>query len=413
MTSSVSSSPLSYSSTPSPELIKTRLTRKSYHIEIGLIILFLCLTIPSLFFFTLIYRRQTTVIPSTTTTNTFASTPTTDFPFFKTFFPKNFYRKSLINYPQARCMDDSIASYYIRLAGNNQSRWLIYFDGGWFCYSKESCHFRQIYSPKLMTANNLIEKKSLTGIFSSLKEYNIIYAPYCSSDLWSGSSNQTHSHGYDIFQAIFDDLKSDQHFRKAKQIIFTGFSAGGLGLFLNLPNLLTKFSTKIDLRVIIDSGWFIDYPGSINGISKINEGIAYWNTQFPSSCQLKPQYRCFLGSEAIRLFPSRVSIFIIQSLFDQTQLHLDRLNYNSEDFSLKLLDNLRQSSKRISLFAPACSLHGFLFRSLWSQFDIEQRTLASVLNVWLKRRKRTTHLQLIDHRFDSSFCPQREDDDEI
>jgi hypothetical protein len=408
MTSSVSSSPLSYSPTPSPELIKTRLPRKSYHIEIGLIILFLCLTIPSLFFLTLIYRRQTTIISTTS-----ISTPTTDFPFSKSSFQTNFYRKSLVNYPQARCMDNSIASYYIRLATNHTSRWLIYFDGGWFCYSKESCHFRRIYSPNLMTSTNINERQSRIGIFSSLKQYNIIYAPYCSSDLWSGSSNKTHSHGYDIFQAIFDDLKSDQHFQEAKQIIFTGFSAGGLGLFLNLPNLLTKFSSSnIDLRVIIDSGWFIDYPGSINGISKINEGITYWNTQFPSSCQLKPQYRCFLGSEAIRLFPSRVSILIIQSLFDQTQLHLDRLNYNSEDFSLKLLENLRQSNNRISIFAPACSLHGFLFRSLWSQFDIEQRTLASVLNVWLKRKKRT-HLQLIDHHFDSSFCPQREDDDEI
>jgi hypothetical protein len=308
-------------------------------------------------------------------------------------------------------MDNSIASYYIRLA-NSTSRWLIYFDGGWFCYSKESCHFRRIYSPNFMTSNNINERQSRIGIFSSFKQYNIIYAPYCSSDLWSGSSNKTHSHGYDIFQAIFDDLKSDPYFQEAKQIIFTGFSAGGLGLFLNLPNLLTKFSSKIDLRVIIDSGWFIDYPGSINGISKINEGIIYWNTQFPSSCQLKPQYRCFLGSEAIRLFPSRVSILIIQSLFDQTQLHLDRLNYNSEDFSLKVLENLRQSSNRISIFAPACSLHGFLFRSLWSQFDIEQRTLASFLNVWLKRKKRT-RLQLIDHHFDSSFCPQRGDDDEI
>jgi hypothetical protein len=412
MTSSVSSSPLSYSLTPSPELIKTKLNPKSYHIEIGLIILFLCLTIPSLFFLTLIYRRQTSII-STTSTSTITTTIITDSSSssFKSSFHKNFYRKSLINYPQARCMDNSIASYYIRLANNN-SRWLIYFDGGWFCYSKESCHFRRIYSPNLVTSNNFNEKKTLIGIFSSLKQYNIIYVPYCSSDLWSGSSNKTHSHGYDIFHSIFDDLKLDKNFQKATQIIFTGFSAGGLGLLLNLPNLLIKFSLKIDLRVIIDSGWFIDYPGSINGISKINEGIIYWNTQFSSLCQLKPQYRCFLGSEAIRLFPSRVSILIIQSLFDQTQLHLDGINLNSDDFSLKLLDNLRQSSDRISIFAPACSLHGFLFRSLWSQFDIEQRTLSSILNIWLKRKKRT-HLQLIDHRFDSSFCPQREDDDEI
>jgi hypothetical protein len=399
MTSSVSSSPLSYSPTSSPELIKTRSNSKSYHIEIGLIILFLCLTIPSLFFLTLIYRRQTTFVSTTTTT---------DSPFLQS---KHFYRKSLINYPQARCMDDSIASYYIRLSNPNNSRWLIYFDGGWFCYSKESCYFRRIYSPNLITSNNFDEKKSLIGIFSSLKQYNIIYVPYCSSDLWSGSSNTSHSHGYDIFQAIFQDLKSDKHFPQAQQIIFTGFSAGGLGLLLNLPNLLRTFSSNIDLRVIIDSGWFIDYSGSINGISKINEGMIYWNTQIPSSCQLKPQYRCFLGSEAIRLFPSHVRILILQSLFDQTQLHLDKLNFNSNDFSLKLIENLRQSSNRISIFAPACTVHGFLYRSLWSQFDIKQRTLAFVLNVWLKRKKRT-HIQFIDQQFDSSFCPQRENDDE-
>ncbi|CAF1260309.1 unnamed protein product [Rotaria sp. Silwood1] len=407
MTSLVSSSPSSYSSsTPSPELIKINSNHRTYHIEIGLTILFLCLTIPSLFFLTLIYHRETTFISKSS-----SILITTDSPLIKSTLQKNFYRKSLFNYPQARCMDDSIASYYIRLSNTNSSYWLIYFDGGWFCYSKESCNLRRIYSPNLITSNNINEKKSFIGIFSSLKQYNIIYVPYCSSDLWSGSSNKTYSHGYDIFHAIFDDLKFDKQFQNAKQIIFTGFSAGGLGLLLNLPNLLRKFSLTIDLRVIIDSGWFIDYPGSINGISKINEAMIYWNTQIPSTCQLIPQYKCFLGSEAIRLFPSHVSILIIQSLFDQTQLHLDKLYINSNDFSLKLIENLRQSSNRISIFAPACSIHGFLFRSLWSQFDIEQRTLASVLNIWLKRTKRT-HVQLIDHHFDSSFCPHREDDDD-
>jgi hypothetical protein len=85
------------------------------------------------------------------------------------------------------------------------------------------------------------------------------------------------------------------------------------------------------------------------------------------------------------------------------------MNRNSYDYSLKLIDNLRQSSNRISIFAPACPLHGFLFRSSWSKFDIEQRTLASILNVWLKRKKRF-HLQLIDHQFHSSYCPQKDDD---
>ncbi len=374
----------------SPELIQT----KTYHIEIGIIILFLCLIIPSLIILTLIYRRQTLPLSSPKVQSS------------------SFHRISLIDYPQARCMDNTIASYYIRFANNNNnnhSSWLIYFDGGWFCYSEESCEFRRQYSPDFITSKHVNKQKIFTGILSSLKQFNIIYAPYCSSDLWSGSSNKTHSHGYDIFHAIFHH---QNYFPNAQQIIFTGFSAGGLGLFLNLPDLLPKFSPNIDLRIIIDSAWFIDSPDNPNGISKINQGMIYWNTQLSKSCQLPDRYKCLLGSEAIRLFPLSIKILVIQSLFDLTQLQLDKMNnMNSYDFSLKLRDNLHQSSNRISIFAPSCPLHGFLFRSIWSKFHIEQRTLASIVNLWLKRKKRI-HFQLIDYHFQSSYCPQIDDDDQ-
>ena len=58
-----------------------------------------------------------------------------------------------------------------------------------------------------------------------------------------------------------------------------------------------------------------------NGISKINQGMIYSNTQLPSSRQSEARYCCLIGSEAIRCFPSSVQIFIIQSLLDFTQLH--------------------------------------------------------------------------------------------
>ncbi|CAF5194917.1 unnamed protein product, partial [Rotaria magnacalcarata] len=254
-------------------------------------------------------------------------------------------------------MDNSVASYYIHIANNNEhSRWLIYFDGGWFCYSNESCEFRRQYSPNFITSNNFNKEIIFKGIFSSFQQFNIIYVPYCSSDLWSGSSNTTHSHGHDIFHAIFHQ---HNYFSNAKQIVFVGFSAGGIGLLLNLPDLLRKFSPKIDLRVIIDSGWFIDYSNNSHGVSKINQGMNYWNTQISKSCQLTSRHKCLLGSEAIKLFPSNIKIFIIQSLLDLTQLQFDKIHINSYDFSLKLIDNLRQSSNRISIFAPSCPLHGF------------------------------------------------------
>ena len=387
MTSSVSSSPPS-----TPDLIHRKPSPRSYHLEIGMILLFLCLIIPSLTLLTLLFRRES--FPSSSTV--LPSLPSS----------LSFHRISLLDYPQARCMDESIASYYIRYARNNQSRWLIYFDGGWFCYSEESCQFRRQYAPNFITANSFNARIFSTGIFSSWKQFNIIYAPYCSSDLWSGSSNQSHSHGYEIFQAIFHQ---QNYFPSAKQIIFTGFSAGGLGLLLNLPDLFPRFSPTTDLRVLLDSAWFIDCSANPNGISKINQGMIYWNTQLSKSCQLSDRYKCLLGSEAIRIFPSHVKIFVIQSLFDWTQLQLDPMNLNSYEFSLKLRDNLRQSNDRISIFAPSCPLHGFLFRSNWSKFRIEQTTLASAVNLWLKGKKRF-HLQYIDQNFDTSSCPPIDDE---
>ena len=350
---------------------------KFYHVEIGIIILFLCLTVPSLIILTLIYRQQSHPPPP------------------PSILKPTFQRFSLTEYPQARCMDQTIASYYIRRATNNHSRWLIYFDGGWFCYSKQSCEFRRRYSPDFISSNVFNHEKFSTGIFSSFKHFNILYAPYCSSDLWSGSSNETHSHGYNIFHAIFHHRN---YFPDAKQILFTGYSAGGLGLLLNLPDLLPKFSPQIDLRLILDSAWFIDQSDNPNGISTITQGMQYWNTQISSQCQFKQRYKCLFGSQAIQFLPSKLKIFIIQSLFDLTQLQFD----HSNDFSVKLRENLIESRHRLSIFAPSCYQHGYLFRSLWSKYSINQRTLGYYLHMWLKHNK---HLFILDENFQSSSCP--------
>lgn len=366
-------------------------SRSSYPVEIGLVILLLCLILPSLILFVLIARQD--LVTDEAKLN------------------DEFHRIVLDAYPQARCMDESVASYYLRFASSkSDERWLIYFEGGWFCYSIDSCRSRRQYSPRFVTSHaSTLTNQSLTGIFASFKQFNLIYVPYCSSDLWTGSSNSTHSHGHDIFHAIFHH---QNYFPHAKQLVFVGFSAGGLGLLLNLPPILPKFSSQTDLRLMLDSAWFIDYPGLSNGIAKINQGMIYWNSQLPATCQLEPRYRCLFGSEAIRMFPSSIRIFILQSLFDLTQLYLDHVHLDGVDFSSKLLTNLDQSSSRLAIFAPACSLHGFLFRSSWSKFEIEQRTLASVLYRWLKRNNRY-HPRLIDEHFRSSSCPHEDFDHDL
>lgn len=59
-------------------------------------------------------------------------------------------RKYLYN-NNVTCNDGSSAGYYIRR--NSQSRrWVIYLEGGWFCYDKTSCEARWLRLRSLMSS---------------------------------------------------------------------------------------------------------------------------------------------------------------------------------------------------------------------------------------------------------------------
>ena len=60
-------------------------------------------------------------------------------------------RKYLYN-NNVTCNDGSVAGYYIRR--NSQSRrWVIYLEGGWFCYDQTSCEARWIRLRTLMSSD--------------------------------------------------------------------------------------------------------------------------------------------------------------------------------------------------------------------------------------------------------------------
>ena len=67
-------------------------------------------------------------------------------------------RFMLIN-DTAKCNDGTQASYYFR-KGKNSKKWIVFLEGGWFCYSAFSCnHQRWVQMRNLMTSAHLPEKK--------------------------------------------------------------------------------------------------------------------------------------------------------------------------------------------------------------------------------------------------------------
>ena len=127
-------------------------------------------------------------------------------------------------------------------------------------------------------------------------DYNHVIIPYCSSDLWMGEetiSSDSNSEcgcfdyklpsnpngcftfdpnsselqftfrGKSIFQSIFQQLLTDFEMNQAQTVILAGSDVGGLGAVNNAKWAREALSTSTNLRLILDSSWFIDFHDSI------------------------------------------------------------------------------------------------------------------------------------------------------
>ena len=118
--------------------------------------------------------------------------------------------------------------------------------------------------------------------------HNHVVLPYCSSDLWLGNDTRNfgpeseehfYAHRYEpdsselqfvfrgaeIFQSAIADLLNFG-LDKATEVLLVGSSAGGIGAINHarwLQDLFSNLALKINISVIIDSAWFINFNGDI------------------------------------------------------------------------------------------------------------------------------------------------------
>jgi len=99
-------------------------------------------------------------------------------------------------YPDSLCNDGSAAGFYYRKGGSDDSgfliedpQWLVFLEGGGWCWDQVSCAQRTGIYPTLMSSTKWTATKALTGIFSPdplsspLATANKVYVPYCSSGI--------------------------------------------------------------------------------------------------------------------------------------------------------------------------------------------------------------------------------------
>uniref|UniRef100_A0A2K6Q3E0 Notum, palmitoleoyl-protein carboxylesterase n=1 Tax=Rhinopithecus roxellana TaxID=61622 RepID=A0A2K6Q3E0_RHIRO len=248
------------------------------------------------------------------------------------------------------------ARYYLKESRGSR-RWLLFLEGGWYCFNRENCDSRYNTMRRLMSSRDWPRTRTGTGILSSQPEENpywwnanMVFIPYCSSDVWSGASSKSEKNEYAfmgalIIQEVVRELLG-RGLSGAKVLLLAGSSAGGTGVLLNVDRVAEQLEElgypAIQVRGLADSGWFLDnkqyrHTDCVDTITcapteAIRRGIRYWNGVVPERCRRQFQegeeWNCFFG---YKIYPTlRCPVFVVQWLFDEAQLAVDNVHLTGQ-----------------------------------------------------------------------------------
>ncbi len=218
----------------------------------------------------------------------------------------------------ATCLAGGQADYYVRPGfGADADKWVIFLQGGGFCYDTASCEARdryQVYPYDEDTLFLTIGDAARAGILSDepsqnpkFYNFNQVYLHYCSSDVWVGGGADgmgggevtfipdgdttavTGEHrGSAIFESVIQELRTPYiveelglpRITDASKVLLVGTSAGGFGTMSNLDRLAGLLPSGIDVRGFNDAGWLVNVnkPVVVSGIP----------TTVHNACDLEP-----------------------------------------------------------------------------------------------------------------------------
>ncbi|XP_015599899.1 palmitoleoyl-protein carboxylesterase NOTUM isoform X2 [Cephus cinctus] len=320
------------------------------------------------------------------------------------------------------CNDGSQAGFYLRKS-HGSKRWIIFLEGGLYCYDHTSCRRRWLKLRHLMTSTQWPVTREVGGLLSANPEKNPFWwnanhvcVPYCTSDIWSGtraSPNDMFSFmGAEIVSQVVRDL-IPLGLENASSLMLAGSSAGGTGVMLNLDHVHNLIHHELGLkhiaiRGISDSGWFLDRaPYSPNDLSPTDvarKGMELWKARMPHNCAARhvhEPWKCYFG---YRLYPTLTApLFVFQWLFDEEQMSADNVGApvtkQQWDYIHKMGDSLRQTFENVTaVFAPSCISHVVLTKRDWQLVKIDEVSLPQALHCWeqasIGNKRIDTHSQI-------------------
>jgi len=177
--------------------------------------------------------------------------------------------------PGGRCMDGTMAGYYVR-EGINPHLFVINLAGGGGCQDEAKCSARNgtrdgssDYDLPWKGGKNLLDARC--GVNPGFCEATHVFVPYCTSDSHRGIREPSddsswysdyYFDGHSNFKAIIRELIKGKGLKnnKNKKVLLTGDSAGGIGAYFNV-DALQEMIPKATVKTAPNAGWF--NPGAL------------------------------------------------------------------------------------------------------------------------------------------------------
>ncbi|XP_022792422.1 pectin acetylesterase 7-like [Stylophora pistillata] len=325
----------------------------------------------------------------------------------------------------AVCLDGSPPGFYFRRgSGSGKSKWIVYFQGGEWCYRIEGCYERSdtaLGSSKLFCKTILLE-----GLLSNQAKFNpnfynwnSIFVAYCDGGSFTGNRDKPlkykdkllYFRGHRILDALLDELLR-RGLDIASDVIVGGRSAGALAAIIHADYIGSRLrrTTNASFRVLPDAGFILD-ERALNGSAMARLMFQQmYSLHNASNCLSRAclraqgshdKWRCYFPQYSIPFVNS--AMFLVNPLYDIWQLYyfsemlcvFNVKKCNSTEmhfimeFRTKTLHALKNvlSSKTASLFANACLSHTqCVMNDYWTHIAIDNITLEQAFFNWYRGR---------------------------
>ena len=248
-------------------------------------------------------------------------------------------------YP-AVCLDGSPAGYYVNEKPDSKG-WVIYLEGGGLCITPIDCKGRTkggegsstFWSETFSDTTNVLAGTDDLNPFGS---WSHVWVPYCSGDTWTGTTIKNDylaglaTTGHNIVTAVVDHLHNTTSFPRATQLLLSGGSAGGIGVFHNIDYVGERLGQLGMSSTVVkgspQAGFFFptgvcNFETFALGSRAPFDGLASWAVHLVELGYVNPacvaaekeKWRCWDVSVVSKYL--RTPMFLAQNAVDSNQAH--------------------------------------------------------------------------------------------